>query len=161
MYVAGATRFVLLGFFLALALEVKLEGQMEISRDQCQCRKENSTENQCKAYMVFKRRLEGWTREGATEHRRKKLGMMPDEAGKEGRGQITQTIGTLLKIFLPRKVTEAIAWFVCTASKFSVYQTHLGNSDGGAAFQRLCEQWCCYCRRVDPAPGLPQGDKLS
>lgn len=86
---------------------------------------------------------------------------MSDETGKVGRGQTTQTIRTLLKIFLPRIFTAVIASFVCTASKFSVYQTHLGNYDGGAAFQRLCEQWCCYSRRVDPAPELPQGDKLS
>lgn len=117
-----------------MALELKLEIQMGISRDQCQGRKENSTESQCKVSMVFKRRLEGWTREDATEHRRKKLGTMPDEAGKEVRGQTTRT---LLKIFLPRKFTAVIAWFVCTASKFSVYQTSLGNYDGGVTIKRL------------------------
>lgn len=115
-----------------MALELKLEGQMRISRDQCQGRKENSMESQCKVSMVFKRRSEGLTREDATERRRKKLGVMPDEAGKEVTGQTTQTTRTLLKIFLSRKFTEVTAWFVCI-----VHQTHLGNYDDGVAFKRL------------------------
>lgn len=117
-----------------MTLELELEIQMGISRDQYQGRKENSTENQCKVFMVFKRRLEGWTREDATEHRRKKLGTTPDEAGKEVRGQTTRT---LLKIFLPRKFTKVIAWFVRTASKLSVYQTSLGNYNDGVTIKRL------------------------
>lgn len=42
-------------FFLAMALELKLEGQMEISRDQCQGRKENYGKSMQSIHSVQKK----------------------------------------------------------------------------------------------------------
>lgn len=96
-------------------------------------------EDQYKVSLVFKRRSGGWTRVDAAEHRGKKLGMVQDEAEKDG-GQATQTTRTRLKIlaFISRKFVQVIAWFVCTVSKkFSVYQTSLGSYGDGAILKRI------------------------